>query len=141
MTRRAALAALLVVLSPIAFAKAEFRPFHSGSFEQVLAARTGQPFLLVLWSVTCAPCRQEFEMLSELRKTHPKMPLVLISTDDIADRKIAGQIISRYGLGNVESWIFADVERHEAALRDRSRVVRRDAARLFLRRGPRAARR
>lgn len=108
MTRRAVLTALLLVLSPVAFAKDEFRPFYSGSLAQVLTARAGQPFLLVLWSVTCAPCRQEFEMLADLRKAYPKMPLVLIATDDIADRKIAGQIIARYGLGDVESWIFAD---------------------------------
>jgi hypothetical protein len=109
MMRRAVVATLLVLLSAAACAhQAEFRPFRSGSFTQLVAARPGQPFLLVLWSVTCAPCRQEFELLRDLRQAHPKMALVLVSTDDIGDRKMAAEVLSLYALEHEESWMFAE---------------------------------
>ena len=109
MSLRGMLAVLVMVLSAAACAhQAAIRPFGSGSFTQLLAARADQPFLLVLWSVTCAPCRQEFELLRDLRRAHPEMALVLVSTDDIADRKMAAEVLSRYGLEREESWIFAE---------------------------------
>jgi hypothetical protein len=108
MNRRAAAAVLLglSVLPALAIA-AEFRPFRSGSYAGLLAARRGEPLLLVVWSVTCAPCRQEFELLRDLRAQHPEMPLVLLSTDDIADSDLAGRMLAEAGLAGEESWIFA----------------------------------
>lgn len=109
MTRRFALASVLLLLATIGSAhEAQFQPFGSGSFRELVAARQGKPFLLILWSITCAPCREEFAMLRELRKSHPKLPLVLVATDDIADQATAGQVLSQYGLELEESWIFAD---------------------------------
>lgn len=100
-----ALLLALLALAPAANA-AGFRPFASGSFAKLVAARDEKPFLLVLWSVTCVPCRQEFELLAELRKAHPGLPLVLVSTDDIADQAIAAKVLTKYGLQREESWIF-----------------------------------
>lgn len=96
-------------LLPVTIATAGgIRPFGAGSYAQVLAEHSQKPFLLVLWSVTCVPCREEFEMLRDLRKTSPQMTLVLVSTDDVADRAMAAKMLERYGLGREESWIFAD---------------------------------
>jgi thiol-disulfide isomerase/thioredoxin len=109
MSRRFAVLLSVALISSAALAGAgDFRPLRSGSFADLVAARQGQPFLLVLWSVTCAPCRQEFELLADVKKTHPGLKLLLISTDDIADRRLAGEVLGRYGLEHEPSWMFAD---------------------------------
>jgi hypothetical protein len=68
----------------------------------------GRPFLAVLWSLDCAPCRSELELLGELRRTHPELDLVLISTDPGSTEAATLEILSSHGLAAVESWAFAD---------------------------------
>jgi len=105
--REMALLLLAALAAPAAAASAPFRAFRPGSFAELLAARRGEPFLLVLWSVTCAPCRREFELLRAMQDAHPRLPLVLVSTDDIGDSDVAARMLAEAGLEGVESWIFA----------------------------------
>lgn len=107
-TRRIATCGLLALAAGAAGASSAFRPLRSGSFPRLVAARRGEPFLLVLWSITCAPCREEFELLGEMRDHHPGLPLVLISTDDIGDEPTVADALTRFGMAGEESWIFAD---------------------------------
>lgn len=108
MTRRIAALALLAVsvLPAVALGDAAFRPFRAGSYTALLEARRGEPLLLVLWSVTCAPCRHEFELLREVQAEHPDLPLVLVSTDDIADSDLAARMLADARLVPPETWIF-----------------------------------
>ncbi|MEZ5565690.1 MAG: TlpA family protein disulfide reductase [Gammaproteobacteria bacterium] len=85
-----------------------FRSLQSGSFAELVSARSNQPFLLILWSITCGPCRDEFTLLREVRASYPQLPLVLISTDDINDRDVAATALGNFGMTGEESWIFAD---------------------------------
>src|SRR6185437_6213797 len=61
------------------------RPFTQGSLARVLEARQGRPFILMLWSLECQYCPAELKMLSELKRSHPKMDVVLIATDTVSD--------------------------------------------------------
>jgi len=84
------------------------RPFTLGSLAQVLAPREGKPFILVLWSLECQYCPTELKMLSELKRSHPKLDVVLIATDAVSDTP---QLLSRtesYGIGKAEQWVFAE---------------------------------
>ncbi|MEO8768334.1 MAG: redoxin domain-containing protein [Nitrosospira sp.] len=84
------------------------RPFTLGSLAQVLDARGGKPFILVFWSLDCQYCPTELKMLSELKRSHPALDIVLIATDSVSD---IPQLISRaesYGLNKVEQWVFAE---------------------------------
>lgn len=84
------------------------RPFTPGSLAQVLKSREGKPFILVLWSLDCHYCPTELKMLSELKRSNPKLDVVLIATDTVSDTP---QLISRtesYGMGKVEQWVFAE---------------------------------
>lgn len=110
--RRAAVGLLLGGLAGIAAARAAnpspaFLRLDSGAFARLVEKRRSQPFLLVLWSVTCGPCREEFALLREMRSRYPRMPLVLISTDDISDEDVAARAFNDYGMVGEESWIFA----------------------------------
>jgi thiol-disulfide isomerase/thioredoxin len=100
--------ALLLASMGTASAVESVRPFTAGSFSQVLAARQGKPFILVLWSLDCQYCPTELKILSELKRSHPKLDVVLVATDTVSD---APQLIARtesYGMGKIEQWVFAD---------------------------------
>ncbi|SCY69324.1 Thiol-disulfide isomerase or thioredoxin [Nitrosospira sp. Nl5] len=110
--RHPALCGLLLVLMLTVMsaprAAEDVHPFKLGSLSQVLGAREGQPFVLVLWSLDCQYCPTELKMLSELKRNHPKLDVVLIATDTVNDTP---QLISRaesYGMSKVEQWVFAE---------------------------------
>lgn len=112
-TRRAAIGGLLAL--PVGAlqagalkASSAFRRLESGSFGSLVAARSGQPFLLVLWSITCPPCREEFGLLAQIRDRLPGLPLVLVSTDDVSDEVAASAALKDFRMDREESWIFAD---------------------------------
>lgn len=108
-SRRVAIGGILLALAANARgAEPAFRPLQSGSFAGLVAARRNQPFLLVLWSITCGPCRDEFALLREMRERHPGLPLVLISTDDVSDEAMAASALQDFAMDGEESWIFAD---------------------------------
>lgn len=109
-TRRQALGGILAAaLAGNARAAAPaFRPLQSGSFADLVAARLNRPFLLVLWSITCGPCRDEFALLREMRARYPGLPLVLISTDDLSDEAMAAKALQDFAMAEEENWIFAD---------------------------------
>ena len=102
---------LLVLMLPFmnATSAAEnVRPFTLGSLEKVLGAREGKPFILVFWSLDCQYCPTELKMLSELKRSHPALDVVLIATDSVSDTP---QLILRtesYGMNKAEQWVFAD---------------------------------
>src|SRR5690242_2613981 len=95
---RGLLLMLLMGGTSLAFAAEAIRPFIQGSLAQVLAQREGKPFILVLWSLECQYCPTELKMLSELKRAHPKLDVVLVATDEVSD---APQLLSRtesYGI-------------------------------------------
>ncbi len=105
---RGLLLGMMLTFMNAAGAAESIRPFTLGSLEQVLSAREGKPFILVFWSLDCQYCPTELKMLSELKRSHPAMDIVLIATDSVSD---APQLISRaesYGMSKVEQWVFAE---------------------------------
>ena len=84
------------------------KAFSFGSFEELLAARNGEPFLLVLWATDCAPCRQEFALLAEVRAANNGLPMALIATDNIQESALIVEMLEKFELNDVESWVFAE---------------------------------
>lgn len=102
------MASLLVWTSYCYGVQSEPKPFVPGSYSAILAARQGRPFLLVLWSINCPPCRKELDLLADTHREYPMLDLVLIATDDTGDINQVRGVLAEYGLDNLESWIFAD---------------------------------
>lgn len=108
----AALARFVLVLmlscTNIVGAAETVRPFTLGSLGDVLAAREGRPFIIVMWSLDCQYCPTELKTLSKLKHSYPGLDVVLVATDTIGD---APQLASRaesYGMGQAEQWVFAE---------------------------------
>ncbi|MEC4748515.1 hypothetical protein [Methylomicrobium sp. Wu6] len=106
---------LLFILSMIlicatakpAAAGTSLRAFETDSLEKIQVAYAGRPFLLVLWSLDCPPCRKELDLLGKIKKRHPDLHLVLISTDPA---ELSGQISSvlvKYRLAITDAWVFS----------------------------------
>jgi len=84
------------------------RPFDAHSLASIRKAHAGQPFVLAFWSVYCEPCRDEMAEWNALKRNHPSLPIVLVSTDPPADRAQIDAFLAKYPPGPVQQWIFAD---------------------------------
>jgi hypothetical protein len=82
--------------------------FIRGSAATLTGEHANSRFLLVLWSVDCAPCLREFEQFAALRRQGRRLPLVLVATDGLAERERVTKVLARFGLQDAENWIFAD---------------------------------
>lgn len=101
------LAVLSFAPSP-ALAAQEIKPFGRGSYQQIVAARQGKPFILNFWSLSCGYCKVELGMLKKLTKKYPKLDLVLVSTDTPEEDKSVSSTLAKFSLGKAEAWVFAD---------------------------------
>lgn len=107
--RRAAMAIALCLAAIATQAEgAAPKSFVAGSMKQIVEARQGKPFILGLWSLTCAHCREELSLLAKFMKNHPGVEVVLISTDTPEDAEEVAATLRQHGLDLAESWVFAD---------------------------------
>lgn len=97
-----------VALAIPAAAASEPKPFVQGSFKQITAARRGKPFIIGLWSLSCVHCQDELALLGRMLAKHPRLDLVLVSTDTPDDQAALVATLARHGLARAESWVFAD---------------------------------
>lgn len=84
------------------------RPFELGSFEKILKQHKGKPLIVNFWSMRCPPCMAEMPVWLAALKKHPELGFVLVSTDSPENEKQIQRILDRYGLGDIDSWVFAD---------------------------------
>lgn len=94
--------------SSTAFAAQEIKPFVRGSFQQIVSAKQGKPFIVSFWSVTCGYCMDELAMFDGLYRKYPELDLVMISTDSTEEEESVSAILKKYSLGNTDAWVFAD---------------------------------
>jgi len=99
---------VLSVVPLTALAAQEIKPFVRGSYQQIISARQGKPFIINFWSLTCSYCKVELGMFKKLVKKYPKLDLVLVSTDSPEEEKSVAATLAKLSLGKVEAWVFAD---------------------------------
>jgi len=101
----------LTVLSCVpasTLAAQEIKPFVRGSYQQIIAARQGKPFIISFWSLTCSYCMVELGMLKKLARKYPKLDLVLVSTDTPEEEKLVSATLEKASPEKAEAWLFAD---------------------------------
>ena len=102
------LAILLSLSAASVSAEQETRPFARGSYERIVAAHTGKPFIISFWSLTCTTCREDLSIFGKLARKYPGFNLVLVATDSPDQNREIEQTLQRYRLERAESWVFAD---------------------------------
>lgn len=94
----------------------EAQPLQRGGYQKIVAAHTGQPFVVALWSVSCTHCAEDMVLFEQLAKKYSAFNLVLISTDTPEQEAAIARTLNHYHLGRtgkdrlakIESWVFAD---------------------------------
>lgn len=105
----AGLCLTLLSLAPASTQAAqEIKPFVRGSYQQIVSARQGKPFIINFWSLSCSYCKVELSMFRELVRKYPKLDLVVISTDTPEEREAVSGTLKTFSLGKSETWLFAD---------------------------------
>ena len=102
---------LLSALLGIAFSveAAEPQPFERGSWAKLRETHAGQPTVIHLWGLTCAPCLTELPQWAALQAARHDLRLVLIAADPVPqDPDRVNATLARAGLGGAESWSFTD---------------------------------
>lgn len=84
------------------------RPFVTGSMKEIASAHAGKPFILAFWSLSCVPCKTNLELFGKLLRQHPRLPLVLVSTDTPDANPAILAMLENHGLGQLRTWVFAD---------------------------------
>ena len=82
------------------------KPFFSDSLRELETTYKDKPFLLSIWSLSCAPCVDELKTLGRLKKIHPDLNLVLLSADNPELANEAHQFLTKVELQDVNSWIY-----------------------------------
>lgn len=96
---------ILLLLAPPAQA-GDIRPFGRGDWARLMAGHIGKPAVVHFWSLTCAPCLAELPAWAAFVRRHPGIDLILVATDPVAQAPKLAAMLSRAGLGGVESWAF-----------------------------------
>jgi hypothetical protein len=110
------LSAALLLTCTITLAAQEVQPMLRGSYQKILAAHAGKPFVIALWSVSCTHCGADLAILERLLNKYQKFNLVLVSTDSPEQEAEIINRLHQYHLdkpahkksGQLESWVFAD---------------------------------
>lgn len=100
--------ALFLALASCLATAGELRPFTADSLATIKAQYAGRPFMLTLWSLTCHHCAKELRTLGKLARKEGRLPLVIVSTDTPEDARDIHAALQRFGLDNLDTWVFAD---------------------------------
>ena len=99
---------LALLNSPVQAGQPALKEFTSGSYQQILASNANQPFMLVVWSITCASCLKDMALLSSIHKKRPELKMIMLATDDISETGQIQSILENSQLSGIENWVYAD---------------------------------
>ena len=98
-----------LLCAPMARADA-LRPFHRGSWQDVMQAHRGKPTIIHFWGLTCGPCLVELPAWGKLARDHPDLNLVTVAADPSPMPQDAlSSTLDRAGLSRSENWMFASM--------------------------------
>jgi thiol-disulfide isomerase/thioredoxin len=82
--------------------------FTFGSYQTIMAKHAQQPFMVVIWSMTCPSCVKDMALLSNLHKSWPDLKMVMLATDDVSESEQIQAILAKNQLTELENWVFAE---------------------------------
>ena len=99
---------LALVNNPAQAGQPVLKKFTSGSYQQILASKANQPFMLVVWSITCSSCLKDMALLSSIHKKRPELKMIMLATDDLSEAGQIQTILENSQLSSIENWVYAD---------------------------------
>jgi thiol-disulfide isomerase/thioredoxin len=86
----------------------EIKLFQADAYQHILNTYKEEPFMLVIWSVTCSACLSEMALIQKIHQQNPELNIVMLSVDGpeyFADMR---EIFEKEKLDDVEQWGFAE---------------------------------
>ena len=113
MSLKKQLLSVLVILfaalnNPVQADQPNLKPFATGSYQQILSSNANQPFMLVVWSITCSSCLKDMPLLSRVHKKKPELKMIMLAADDISETDQIQPILEKNQLSGIENWVYAD---------------------------------
>lgn len=102
------MALVLGCMANATLAAGTLKPFSENSLDEIIRHYAGRPFLLVLWSVDCAPCAKELDLLAATLVQHPQTNIAFVSTDGLDLAGEVESVLKRHRLDNADNWLFTD---------------------------------
>ena len=99
---------LTLLNSPAQAGQPALKEFTSGSYQRILASNANQPFMLVVWSITCSSCLKDMALLSNIHKERPELKMIMLASDDISETGQIQSILENSQLSGIENWVYAD---------------------------------
>lgn len=99
---------LLLAAPAWTLAGSRLQPFDAGSPAALRQANTGRPFVLVFWSVHCAPCFAEMAQWRAYRRQFPGIPIVQVAIEPLDESATIVAVLDRYDSGTTGHLAFAD---------------------------------
>ncbi len=96
---------LLVILQDVVAKQLVIKTFYPESYAEVLANNKGKAFILLFWSVDCAPCLKKLKQLSE-EKIAVKQKFIFVSTDGDDMLVDVAAVIKQLNLEQQVHWVF-----------------------------------
>jgi len=81
---------------------------HPGDMARLRETYKGRPMVVHLWSLTCAPCLEEFPKWTRRIKRHPEVAFVFINTDGVSHARALAMRLQAAGLHPTRSLVYAD---------------------------------
>ncbi len=96
----------MIATTAVQAEQSNIKTFNTGSYAQMLQAHAGQPFVLAIWSLDCPSCIKDMKVIADMRKNHPELAFVMLSTDEPSVTPEVQSMQARTGLNALENWIF-----------------------------------
>lgn len=99
---------LLLAVPASAMGGQRLQPFDADSPAALQRANAGRAFVLVFWSVHCAPCFAEMAQWRAYRTQFPGVPIVQVATEPLDQSVAIVNVLDRYDVGTTGHLAFAD---------------------------------
>jgi len=86
----------------------EIELFQADAYQHILNKHKDQPFMLVIWSVTCSACLSEMALIQKIHQQNPELNIVMLSVDGPEYFADMLEIIAQEKLADVEQWGFSE---------------------------------
>ncbi|MBV1910883.1 MAG: hypothetical protein KUG78_16405 [Kangiellaceae bacterium] len=83
------------------------KPFVEDSLKQIKQGFLDRPFVLLVWSIDCLPCREEFSVIRLVKEKYPLLNLSIIATESFSDTPQLSTILKEHQLLDQDNWAFA----------------------------------
>jgi thiol-disulfide isomerase/thioredoxin len=99
---------LMALLKAFTVQAMDLKTFTTGSYKTIEATYANQPFILVVWSISCSSCLKDMALLHKVHSEKPTLKMVMLATDGPAANSQIEAILQKSQLTDIEQWNYSE---------------------------------